>query len=141
MRFPPCLSKPFLLPALYALTLSCKPPASFPNCFEYLRENGFEHPLFAQIRDHEIIKNINDQLPFLLETLRMSNMTTKHDVTALFTIYLETGYSQSSQIVTIFVGHDGHGIIKHNKHLAYFYCKELPPFTQAAFKKSTIAVH
>jgi hypothetical protein len=140
MRICSIISKPFLLLVQVAFLMACQSPSSFPNSIEYLKAKGFDHALFAQVRVGDTVKNINDQLPILLEVLHNSKMIPKKAVDTVYTISLETGSSLPSQTVSIFVGIDGYGVINFKRKRAYFHCPELPTFAASTFQKSAIIV-
>jgi hypothetical protein len=129
-----------LVLAPVAFALGCQDPTSYPNGLEYLKAEGFGPNVFAQVRS-ETEKNINDQVPALLDMLRESEMVPERRIVPFFTIYLESGSSSPSQVVSIQIGIDGYGVMQHVHERAYFYCSELPRFAEAAFNQSTIVVH
>ncbi|HEX5009570.1 MAG TPA: hypothetical protein VFY71_04145 [Planctomycetota bacterium] len=125
---------------LLACAISCTSPTSYPNGLEYLRAQGFGPHLFAQVRS-ETAKNINDQVPALLDLLRDSEMVPERPIRPEFTIYLESGSSLPSQRMTIQIQSDGYGVIQHVDQRAWFYCGRLRSFTAAAFDQSTTVVY
>ena len=130
----------FLAVAAVAVVLGCQDPMSYPSGLEYLKAEGFGPQLFAQVRN-ETTKNINDQVPALLELLRNSEMVPERRIAPWFTIWLESGSSLPSQVISIEIGVDGYGVIQHVDERAYFHCSKLPRFAEAAFNESTIVVH
>jgi hypothetical protein len=140
MRFAGSVMCRLLVFAPLAYELGCTSPTSYPNGLEYLRAQGFGPHLFAQVRS-ETVKNINDQVPALLELLRGSEMVPERPIRPDFTIYLESGSSSPSQLITIQIQSDGYGVMQHVDQRAWFYCGTLRNFTAAAFDQSTIVVH
>jgi cobalamin biosynthesis Co2+ chelatase CbiK len=127
-----------MLPTLMATMSACQSPTSFPNGYEYLTANKFGNPYFAQMKVGNTLKNINDDLPQLLELLRNSKMVPKRKVNPSYVIYLQTGSSSPSQAMSIHLDNEGFGEFQLHRHTAYFLCRELPSFSASAFQRSTI---
>jgi hypothetical protein len=140
MRFRLPTSYAVLVVAPVAFALGCQSRTAYPNSYEYLKAKGFGAASFAQVRRGETVKNINAQLPSLLNVLRDSEMISKRPVEPSFTIYLQSGSSWASQTVSIQIGKNGYGVIEHVKQRAFFHCPELPSFADASFNESTIVV-
>ena len=140
MRFHRSIRHGLLMLAPVAFALGCESPTSYPTAFEYLQAEGFGPHVFGQVRS-EAIKNINDQVPALLEILRKSEWVPERPIRPAFTIYLESGSSAASQAVSIQIGSDGYGVIQHVDERTFFYCGHLHSFADAAFNQSTIVVH
>ncbi len=133
MRF-----RELIVPTLMATMSACQSPTSFPNGYEYLAANKFGHPYFAQMKVGNTLKNINDDLPQLLELLRKSKMVPKRKVNPTYVIYMQTGSSSPSQAMSILLDSEGFGEFQLRRHTAYFLCRELPSFSASAFQSSTI---
>lgn len=130
-----------LASALTLCLLGCESPTSFKNGGEYLRSKGFDSSSFAQVENGNTVKNVNDQLPSILQAIEESGMMiSKRGITPEYTIYLESGSSLPSQTISIQIGQDGYGMIQHLNKQAYFYCPKLLVATRAAFKQSSIVL-
>ena len=140
MRFRFPTSYAVLVFAPVAFALGCQSRTAHSNSYEYLRAKGFGASSFAQVRSGETVKNINAQLPSLLNVLRDSEMIPKRPVDRSFTIYLQSGSSWASETVAIHIGKDGYGVIEHVNQRVFFLCSELPSFADASFNESTIVV-
>ena len=127
-----------ILPTQMAVLLACQSPTSFPNGYEFLKSKKFGNPYFAQMKVGNTLKNINDDLPRLLDLLHHSTMVPKRNVNPSYVIYLETGSSSPSQVMSIHLDNDGFGEFHLQRQRAYFQCQELPSFSTSAFQRSTI---
>ena len=126
--------------ALTALLPSCQSRPHFSNGAEYLKLKGFEIDpfLLGQISYENTTKNINAQLPEILQALSESEIVTERPIAPMYTIYLESGSSFQSQTVAIQVGVDGYGVIRYLRERTFFHAAKLPGAAHAAFDKSTV---
>jgi len=115
------------------------------NIYDLLREKGFEgKSLFCQVTDSSLTKNINQDVPALLDVLQKVVVARGIRVPEppAYTIHLEKGSSFPSQVITISVTKIGNGYVEYmEKRIAFFNSVELYGFCATAFAKSEIVVH
>jgi hypothetical protein len=134
------LLKGFVIVVLPACLPACRSASSFPNGVEFLKSKGFGASSFAQVRYEGTLKNINQQLPNVLQALREFEVVPKRPIAPVYTISLEKGSAFESQMISIQVGEDGYGVIRHSREQTFFHCAALPISARAAFDESTIVL-
>jgi hypothetical protein len=117
-----------------------KSDGCYSDGYQYLKSNGFDKTLFAQIRRGNETRNINVDIQGLLDVMKHSTMEPQQVIKPVLIVSLETGSLLPSQAISINVANTGHGYFSYEGEKTFFYCPELPSFCSAAFERSHIIV-
>jgi hypothetical protein len=113
---------------------------TYSDGYQYLKSNGFDKGLFAQIRSGNETKNINKDVQGLLDVMKHSTMESRQAINPVVIVYLETGSLSPSQAISISISETGHGYFTYEGAKTFFHCPELPGFCSRAFERSHIVV-
>ncbi len=112
------------------------------NIYDVLSRRGFNekcHFLVCSIRNGSIDKNINQDIPALLDKLKKVVVTKGVPEPSDYTIWLANGSWFSFQAIIISVAKTGNGYVRYMKRkIAFFKSVDLYEFCVTAFNKSTI---
>ena len=124
------------------LLSACHQFRSYTSVYGVLEQNGFqqEHFLISSIPLGGVEKNINQDIPGLMEVLKRSTIVAKLTVSPKFSIFMASGSSFESQTIQIHVDETGSGFVDYMGGKIFFRCPDLPAFCSAAFERSRIII-
>jgi hypothetical protein len=131
----------FLLLLYLSVLTSCH---HYENVYQVLASRGFGGRgfLVCQLREGNVVKNINKDELNLLETLKRSKIVGKTSPVPLYTISFENGSSWPWEKITIYTDRSGDGYVDYRgRRVAFFNCADLPKFCEQAFNRNSIILH